>query len=247
MKRIEIIKNKLHELRSLDKRFSIFGSENHRYQLNKTLTEHEIEQLEIKNHIVFSEEYKEILKHLGNGGAGYGYGLEKLDLHRINPPYIGTTKLLRNCVDPKKMECDMVDLSEISGYVKLFDLGCGMEYCLIVNGEEQKELIFFDCDGRFIKIQNQSLLDIYEDWLDDSLKTLKRIQQKLEEMPLQEVIDSEWGLKNFSVKAMILSIIGAAPIKPPFTGNNQQIHLEKEYLIWKNQKQSKKWWQIWKN
>ena len=91
----------------------------------------------------------------------------------------------------------MVDTDEISGYIKLFDFGCGMEYGLIVNGEEQGALIFFDCDGRFEKIEHKTLFDIYEAWIDNSLETLKRVQNKLEEMPLQDVIDSEWELKNF--------------------------------------------------
>ena len=52
-------------------------------------------------------------------------------------------------------EVDMVELDEISGYIKLFDYGCGMETCLIVNGENQGALIFFDGDGAFRKIKDQ--------------------------------------------------------------------------------------------
>lgn len=234
MKRIEIIKEKLDELRILDKGFSIFGSGNHMYQLNSTLSEKEISQIESDNQIVLSAEYKEILRYLGNGDAGCGYGLERIDLKNINPPYIGTEALLRNWDDPQKIECDMVDLDEISGYIKLFDYGCGMEYCLIVNGEEKGDLIFFDCDGRFEKIENKNLFDTYEEWLDSSLSILKRVKQKLHELPLQEVIDSEWELKNFSVKGMILSVINAEPIRGSHSGNDLKIHLEKEYKKWKN-------------
>ncbi len=234
MKRIEIIKEKLNELKNLDKRFSIFGSSSHEYEFNRTLSEIEISQIETDNQIEFSNDYKELLKHLGNGGAGCGYGLEKLELTNINPPYIGTKILLRDWEDPKKIECDMVELDEISGYVKLFDYGCGMEYCLIVNGEEKGDLIFFDCDGRFEKIENKNLFDTYEEWLDSSLSILKRVKQKLHELPLQEVIDSEWELKNFSVKGMILSVINAEPIRGSHSGNDMKIHLENEFKKWKN-------------
>ena len=246
MKRIEIIKEKVKELKNLDKRFSIFGSSRHKYELNKTLSEKEISKIETDNQISISNDYKEILKYLGNGGAGCGYGLERLELKNVNPPYIGTKKLLRNWEDPKKIECDMVELDEISGYIKLFDYGCGIEYCLIVNGEEKEDLIFFDCDGRFEKIENKSLLDIYEEWLNNSLDTLKRVKQKLEEMPLQEVIDSEWEMKSFSIQGMILSIIDADSIKGGYSGNDMKIHLEKEYKKWKskNQSSSKKWWEF---
>ena len=252
MKRIEIIKEKLNELKNLDKRFSIFGSSRHKYQLNKTFSEREITKIENDNQIVLSKEYKEILKNLGNGGAGCGYGLERMELKNINPPYVGTKKLLRNWEDPKEIECDMVDLDEISGYIKLFDYGCGMEYCLIVKGEEKEDLIFFDCDGRFEKVENKSLLSIYEKWLDNNLETLKRIQQKLEVMPLQEVIDTEWEMDNFSIKEMILSIMNAEPIRGSHSGNDMNVHLENEYLKWKNKidtpsdSSSNQWWKIWK-
>lgn len=234
MERIEVIKEKLNELRNLDKRFSIFGSSRHKYKLNRTLTEKEISQIESDNNIVLSEEYKEILKHLGNGEAGCGYGLEKLNLEKINPPYMGTKQLLRNWEDPKKIECDMVELDEISGYIKLFDYGCGMEYCLIVNGEEKGDLIFFDCDGRFEKMVDKSLFDTYEEWLDNSLSTLNRVQKKLEELPLQEVIDSEWELKNFSIKGMILSIMNAEPPRERNSADDLKNFMEKEHQKWKN-------------
>lgn len=234
MKRIEVIKEKLNELRNLDKRFSVFGSSRHKYNLNRTLTEKEISQIESDNNIVLSEEYKEILKHLGNGGAGCGYGLEKLNLWKTNPPYMGTKQLLRNWEDPKKIECDMVELDDISGYIKLFDYGCGMEYCLIVNGEEKGDLIFFDCDGRFEKMVDKSLFDIYEEWLDNSLSTLKRVQKKLEELLLQEVIESEWELKNFSINGMILSIMNAEPPRERNSADDLKKFMEKEHQKWKN-------------
>lgn len=234
MDRINIIQRKLEELRNIDKRFSIFGSSSHKYQLKRTLDENEIARIESENRIFISGEYRTILKYLGNGGAGCGYGLESLTLKNISPPYVGTKRLLRNWKDPQKIDLEMVNIQEITGYIKLFDYGCGMETCLIVNGEEQGGLIFFDCDGRFEKIEGKSILDIYENWLDESTGTLKRVENKLREMPLQEVIDSEWNLKNFSIKEMVLSIINAEPLQGVHSGNEVKEHLEKQYQKWKN-------------
>lgn len=238
MERIDIIKERLSELRNLDKKFSIFGSSRHKYQLNRTLKEEEISQIESDNNIVLSKEYREILKYLGNGKAGCGYGLEKMNLKKINPPFIGTKKLLRNWEDPKKVDEDMVDLNEISGYIKLFDYGCGLEYCLVVNGEDKGSLIFFDCDGRFEQIENKTILDTYEEWLDNSLTILRRVQKKLDEKPLKEVIDSEWKLKNFSIREMVLSIMDAEPIRGSHSANDMKSHLEKEYKKWKSRKKN---------
>lgn len=234
MERIEIIKDKLKELRNLDKRFSVFGADRHKYRLNQTLNEKEILQIESENKILLSTEYRDVLKYLGNGGAGCGYGLESLTLKNVSPPYIGTKKLLRNWEDPKKIDLDMVNIQEISGYVKLFDYGCGMETCLIVNGEEQGKMICFDCDGRFEKIENKNILDIYEDWVDESVNILKRVEKKLNEMTLQEVVDSEWNMKNFSIKGMILSLMNAEPLRGGYSANDLKEHLESEYKNWKN-------------
>lgn len=252
MKRIEIIKEKLNDLKSLDNGFSVFGSGRHKYKWNKALSEKEISQIEADHQIILSTEYKELLEYLGNGGAGCGYGLEKLSFKNINPPYIGSNVLLRNWEDPKEIECDMVETDEISGYVKLFDYGCGMEYCLIVKGEEKGGLIFFDCDGRFEKIEDRTLFDAYEGWLDSNLNLLGRVLQKLDEMPLQEVIDSEWALENYSVKEMILSVMNAEPMEGSHSGNDMKMHLEKEYKKWKERNRtpisgsSKQWWEVWK-
>lgn len=208
MEKIKIIKEKLQKLKNLDKRYSIFGASRHKYQLKSTLSEQEISKIEKENGIFISKEYKEILKNLANGGAGCGYGLEPLTLNKINPPYIGTKQLLRNCENPQEIDLDMVDIDEISGYIKLFDYGCGMETCLIVNGEEKGDLIFFDCDGRFEKMETKGILEIYENWLNESLLTLTRVENKLKEMNnVQDVIDNEWALKNFSIREMVFSII----------------------------------------
>lgn len=234
IKRIKTIKEKLEELKGLDKGFSVFGASRHQFRFNSTLSEQEIKQIETNHGITLSLEYKEILKHLGNGGAGCGYGLEPMSLKNIDPPYIGSEKLLRNWADPAEIEQEMVDIDEISGYIKLFDYGCGMETCLIVKGEEIGSLVYFDCDERFEKIENRTILDIYDYWLEANITELKRVQQKLNEMSLQEVIDEEWALDNFTIKEIILSLIDAEPLTGNHSGGDIQKHLEKEYEKWAN-------------
>ncbi len=235
MERINIIKEKLEQLKELDKKFSIFGAGRHKYNLNPSLNGQSIIEIEKENGITISNEYRQILTQLGNGGAGCGYGLESLTLENINPPYIGTKQLLRNWDDSKRIDLDMVNLDEISGYIKLFDYGCGIETCIIVNGEEKEELIFFDCDGRFEKIESKTLLDIYENWLDESLSTLTRVKNKLKSMSnLQDVIDDEWGLKNFSIKGMIYSIIEAETMVNGATRDDLQEYLDGQFKKWKD-------------
>lgn len=68
-----------------------------------------------------------------------------------------------------------------------------------------------------------------------SLKELKRIEQKLQDLPLPEIIDSEWALENYTVHDMILSLINGAAISGGHSGGEKKAHLEKEYMKWKTQ------------
>lgn len=234
MKRIDVVKDKLNQLKALDRRYSIFGSSHHKYVLNRTLSKEELNEVEIKNRIFLSEEYREVIQVMGNGGAGCGYGLMRMNLSKINPPYIGTKELLRNCENPDDLDVDMVELDEISGYIKLFDYGCGMETCLIVNGKEQGDLIFFDCDGAFRKIKEKGLLDIYEGWLDESLEVLKRVRSKLNNKSAVKIIEEEWNDKNYFIREMIYSIMD---IDPPNNKNHTEeykIEIESLRLRWLN-------------
>ena len=230
MDRINRIKEKLEELKNLDKRFAAFGANTHQYRFNPVLKLEDIKQIEEKYSIYLSEDYKQILMELGNGGAGYGYGLEPIMFDFITPPYKGTEFLLRNCEYPKVIECEMVDLEEISGYIRLFNLGCGMEYGLIVNGKEIGDIIFFDCDERFKKVNNKTLYDLYEEWLDENLIIFKRVRKKMDEMSLQSIIESEWEMKNFSVKSILLSLMDVESIAG--NGNEKNKYLERVYKNW---------------
>lgn len=234
MGRITTIQTKLDKLRELDKGFSIFGSGRHQYRMNPPISLEKLAEIERKNNIVLAEQYKLIMSTLGNGGAGCGYGLERLNLDRVSPPYPGTDYLLRNWDDPKKIDYDMVETEEISGYIRLFNYGCGMEYGMIVTGEESSSMIFFDVDDRFQKLNGFPLLAMYEAWLDESLTVLERVWDKLHSMSFQEVVDSEWEAKNFSIRDMILSLIGAPMLTGSYSGNDLKNHLNREYRRWKS-------------
>ncbi len=119
-------------------------------------------------------------------------------------------------------------------------------------------MIFYDCDGRFEKRTDKSLLEIYEDWLDGSLSNLNRVKSKLLNNPIDEVIDSEWKSKNFFVKGMICSIMNINDPKfSPHTDEYKMFMEEKrkKWIINPNyiaereeikKTPPKKWWEIWK-
>lgn len=72
---IELIKNKLIELKEIDSRFEVFGSSSHKYELNNSVSENDISEFERLNNCILPSEYKEFLIKIGNGGVGPSYGL----------------------------------------------------------------------------------------------------------------------------------------------------------------------------
>jgi hypothetical protein len=99
---------------------------------------------------------------------------------------------------------------------------------LIINGEEQGELIFFDCDGAFRKINNKGLLDIYEGWLDESLDVLKKVRNKLMNQSAVKVIEEEWRNENYFIREMIYSIMDIDP--PNVKNHTEEYKIEIEAL-----------------
>ena len=51
------------------------------------------------------------------------------------------------------------------------------------------------------------MLDIYEEWLDESIEILKNIKEKLIINSVSDVIEEEWSNKNFFIKEMIYSVM----------------------------------------
>ena len=88
MNRINIIKNKLKKLKNFDKNYCVFGSINHKYALNKTLSKSELIQFEEINSVVLPEEYANFLLEIGNGGAGPDYGINGISSKQLSKRYL---------------------------------------------------------------------------------------------------------------------------------------------------------------
>lgn len=311
-----MILEKLNKLKSLDKRYSIFGSNNHKYILNPVLSSKELQKIEDKFHIILPSDYKEFLCTIGNGGAGKSYGMNRLsNLDKLNlaEPFAGVEKLLNKYVSnwwnsdrevllakfkpelensfktqiettstfqlfKKAEELNLetkslsfyiyefgiesdpledvnnvyveVSHSEFKGFIPIFEEGCGHRYVLIVNGENYGELIMYGCDGQLSRT-NKSFTEFYNDWLDSSINKLENIEADLKILPVEKVIENEWNSKNFSIRAMIYSIINIDT--PPMKHNTNEYipYLQSQVNKWKlkptakkeSVKQKKKWWE----
>jgi hypothetical protein len=66
-------------LRRADPGFTRFGSEAHRYRLNRPLTESKVAAFEFRYSVSLPEDYRSFLLEVGDGGAGPFYGIFRLE------------------------------------------------------------------------------------------------------------------------------------------------------------------------
>ncbi len=192
MNQLNRIKKKLRELKRLDKDYSVFGAEKHKYKLNPLLNEKTIEQFEEEFNIRLPEGYRSFLKELGNGGAGPYYGLEPLENGRyadldykppkdlINPalPFVHTEAWnLANGEINEDNETEYFDKKWVNGLLRVSNYGCAISINLVINGMEYGNMWVDDRgnDGGifpdpFFKPDSRvDFLEWYELWLDQSL------------------------------------------------------------------------------
>lgn len=77
--KLETLKEKVSLLKIMDKDLTLYGSKNHKYEFNPTLSEKEIETFEQRYQIRLPEDYRIFLMRVGNGGAGPRDGLLPLE------------------------------------------------------------------------------------------------------------------------------------------------------------------------
>ncbi|MBS1795495.1 MAG: SMI1/KNR4 family protein [Acidobacteria bacterium] len=173
----------------------------HRYRLEPALSEAALTAFETAHGIRLPAEYREFLNRVGNGGAGPYYGLHGLekgireaetystegsepvkDSFKIPFP-LSRKEVAGFIADHDRMiddgEDDLIRYPEVpdplTGVVFLSEYGCGWSYCLVVSGEQAGTVWMhgdylspiFDDHGQW------TFFDWYEDWLDQSLKSLE--------------------------------------------------------------------------
>jgi hypothetical protein len=161
---INRIKDKIEELRQLDRKCALFGSQNHQYKLNPTLSMDNVRQFEATHAVTLPDGYVGFLTEIGNGGAGPFYGLEPihntlyddLDYKRpdslLNPgkPFLHTEPWnveFQPSVDEDeneeeyenerdKFEENYFDTGHMNGVLAICNYGCAVSLNLVVNGQE---------------------------------------------------------------------------------------------------------------
>lgn len=189
------VEEKLARLRRLDRRYTIFGSSSHKYELNPTIPDKQISEFEEKNRIILPLDYRCFIRFVANGGAGPFYGLGRLengiygDMDGWNKDYVldlavpfpfsdGWNLAPDNFANEQTHEEEYFKTSHVSGLLRLCNFGCGVFINLVVNGAEYGKMWTDDRvndNGIYpsVELRNEgrvSFIDWYELWLDNGLE-----------------------------------------------------------------------------
>lgn len=164
MQDYQLLKNKLAELKAKDPNYKIFGSDGHHYELEPTLSEQEIQNLEKHTQITFPEEYRQFLLEVGSSGAGPDYGLYPLEenLHeQLNLPfshpqtYQEVLKIEEKALEefPDDFPADHAKMlyTNAPGMLTLGTAGSAFDYGLIITGEERGQ-VFLSVDPGWVPV-----------------------------------------------------------------------------------------------
>lgn len=189
------VKEKLVELKKLDRAFSIFGASVHRYRLNDHLSDSEIGSFEDAHKIELPTDYRNFTRFLGNGGAGPFSGLGTLengifgDMDSPNANYKLDLSKPFQYVSAWNIEAqaesgdddiaadDYYDHSHANSLLRLCNFGCGVFINLVVKGPKYGHIWTDDrvnYQGLYpsIELKNEgkvSFIAWYELWLDESI------------------------------------------------------------------------------
>ena len=158
----------------------------HRYRMQPTATEAEVNAFEQKNHVSLPADYRDFLLQIGNGGAGPAFGVFSLGTYEdmALPDYI--LLALRNPFDDAAAENWDEDWSDpdrdwdayqdvMQGAMIIGTEGCALWYWLIVTGPSAGQ-IWFDArtdrhpPKRIMDANNQPVTfrSWFDSWLLDS-------------------------------------------------------------------------------
>lgn len=147
MNKMQQIKTKLVKLAELDKSLKLFGSQSHSYCLNPCISPGELNNFESRYGVTLPQDYRQFLLELGNGGAGPGYGLFKLEdeivtggndtedreYQRLAQPF-----LLKSMWDGEEENDQNINAQQArQGTIAIATYGCGVDALLVVTGEQR--------------------------------------------------------------------------------------------------------------
>lgn len=180
------IKKVIGSLRQLDKQLAVFGSNTHKYQDKKTLSDEEISRVETKNNCLLPLELKNYYKIIGNGVVGPAYGIYSIDeIEFINAhvPYKGVesylTELEEEGIDPYLAGYYQIPEEKWGGLVKVNHEGCSSHLAIVCTGVSKDTVVWFNYDGQIYET-GLNFRQYYAEWLMKEYKKFLFIKQSAE-------------------------------------------------------------------
>ena len=186
------IREKLQKLRDNGwKRYQDqLGVKQHQFQMEPLASEEYLASFERQHGIRLPEGYRCFLKAIGNGGAGPFYGIYSLDRWKdafyfeighpkdflARPCHLSLSKWERDRDWKEKLGFTEDTPDEVlwQGTITLASQGCTYYALLVISGELRDRVIYMDESGQApIIISDNSFLDWYERWLDETLEELE--------------------------------------------------------------------------
>lgn len=194
---IQRIKGKLLEAKKADKNLKVFGSERHKYIVNKPTTLKSVIEFETKYSISLPECYKAFVLEIGNGGIGWQnsaagpfFGIYPFGENIKELIYENTESYLKNeCIIVPKMTDDFwksltknidenerisdedygIELGKLwAGILPIGSQGCSYLHGIVLNGQFKGRVVNLDMDRQKPQFAYESnFLDWYERWLDE--------------------------------------------------------------------------------
>lgn len=123
--------------------------------LRPHLTEKSVSEFEATHSLGLPADYRAFLLEIGNGGPGPGYGMSELRAPFPQTDLAPQAPLLSK---------------EVNRLVQIAGLGCGMHWCLVVDGQDAGNVWYYDEDGFAPSEPRCGFLDWYEGWLMETLR-----------------------------------------------------------------------------
>jgi len=185
---IHHLQKRLKVLITHDPTLSTFGSatdngSGHGFKLRPTLSEEALQQFERKFDIALPKVYRAFLKHMGNGGAGPGYGMFPLSVPKdtgdLGDRYLATefpiTQPIHDDDDDIDGDSPLAEYGygHFSGCLSLSHNGCGIMDFLIVTGPCRGQVWTDDrCSDNGVYPNASSFAAWYSEWLNEAFLKL---------------------------------------------------------------------------
>ncbi|TWU09357.1 hypothetical protein CA54_45980 [Symmachiella macrocystis] len=148
------------EMRCIDSRHNlVFGSDGHKYQILKRVSEERLLEFESKNELQLPAEYRSFLTSFGAGGAGPGYGM--YDFRKVESA--GVERRFHLTDSQEWPDDDDDPLWDLPGLLNISTSGCSHDWWIEINGP-QPGTMWVNAGDRLLR--SDSFGTWYGQWLD---------------------------------------------------------------------------------